>query len=243
MDTFDGFPDGDLKFTQIPDLFFSKLLPQIDDVRELKVTLHFMWVHQREKKRAISLAELRTDETLILGLAAVNDEPRSALQQGLSALQQGLDLAVKRKTLRYAQLKNDEGEHDLYFLNSTRGRQAFQEYQTGKFGVVSVTDVDVVSPHALRPNIFKLYEANISLIGPIIAERLKDAQKTYPDEWIEKAIKEAVENNARTWRYIRAILKRWESEGPNYETNQRTSKTDSSKRWFTDEEFERFFEQ
>lgn len=236
MDTFDGFPEGDLKFTQIPDLFFSKLLPQIDDVCELKVTLHFMWVHQREKKQAISLAELQADEPLILGLAAVNDEPFSALQQGLT-------LAVKRKTLLYAHLKNDEGEYDLYFLNSARGRQALQELQTGEFGVVSVTGVDVVSPHAQRPNIFELYEANISLITPIIADELKDAQMTYPAEWIEKAFKAAVENNVRKWSYIRAILERMESEGTDYEINQRTSEKASSKRWFTDEEFERFFEQ
>jgi DNA replication protein DnaD len=31
--------------------------------------------------------------------------------------------------------------------------------------------------------------------------------------WVEEAIHLAVENNARNWRYILAILERWRQEG------------------------------
>jgi hypothetical protein len=51
----------------------------------------------------------------------------------------------------------------------------------------------------------------------MIADALKDSEKDYPAHWIEAAIREAVENNKRNWRYIQRILKRWETEGKSRE--------------------------
>ena len=39
MKTFSGFPDSELKMAALPEMFFTDLLPLIDDVLELKVTL------------------------------------------------------------------------------------------------------------------------------------------------------------------------------------------------------------
>ena len=64
-----------------------------------------------------------------------------------------------------------------------------------------------------RPNIFVLYEQNIGLLSPLLADELKDAAEQYPAEWIEAAFREAVQHNKRKWSYIRAILRRWETEG------------------------------
>ena len=47
----------------------------------------------------------------------------------------------------------------------------------------------------------------------MISDILRDAEKTYPEDWIEEAMKIAVEGNKRSWRYVEAILKRWVSEG------------------------------
>src|SRR5207253_10323401 len=66
---------------------------------------------------------------------------------------------------------------------------------------------------AERPNIYALYEQNIGLLTPILAERLQDAESRYPVEWIEDAFSEAVLNNKRNWRYIERILERWAAEG------------------------------
>ncbi len=63
------------------------------------------------------------------------------------------------------------------------------------------------------PSIFSLYEKNIGLITPGIADRLKDAEKEFPLEWIQAAIEEALIANVRKWNYIDAILKRWKVEG------------------------------
>jgi DnaD/phage-associated family protein len=64
-----------------------------------------------------------------------------------------------------------------------------------------------------RPNIFQLYESNIGIITPIISEKLKNAEEDFPDDWIEKACEIAVNNNARNWSYIQAILNRWKRDG------------------------------
>ena len=64
-----------------------------------------------------------------------------------------------------------------------------------------------------RPSIFDLYEGQIGMLTPIIAERLIDAEKTYPPDWIAEAFREAAENNAHSWRYVEAILMRWQRDG------------------------------
>jgi DnaD/phage-associated family protein len=71
-----------------------------------------------------------------------------------------------------------------------------------------------------RPNIFKLYESNIGTLTPMIAEALQDAEKTYPADWIEDAIRIAVKNNKRNWHYVEAILKRWQEGGRDGKTQK-----------------------
>jgi len=62
-------------------------------------------------------------------------------------------------------------------------------------------------------SIFTLYEQNIAMITPMIAEELKEAEKVYPEQWIKQAFEEAVMLNKRSWRYISRILEHWGSEG------------------------------
>lgn len=64
-----------------------------------------------------------------------------------------------------------------------------------------------------KHNIFKLYEQNIGVINPMMADKLKEAENRYPPSWIEPAIEIAVEANARNWRYIETILQNWEVHG------------------------------
>ena len=64
-----------------------------------------------------------------------------------------------------------------------------------------------------RPNIFVLYEQNIGVLTPLIADQLRDMEKTYPPDWIDEAFEIAVSRNKRHLRYIQSVLKRWETEG------------------------------
>lgn len=58
-----------------------------------------------------------------------------------------------------------------------------------------------------QSNIFSLYEQNIGILTPIIAEKLKSAEQDYPQDWFPWAFGQAVTNNARSWAYIDACLK------------------------------------
>lgn len=70
-----------------------------------------------------------------------------------------------------------------------------------------------IQPPVPVANIFKVYESNIGMLTAIQADRLKDAENEYPNEWIVDAIKEAVIHNKRNWAYCEAILKRWKANG------------------------------
>jgi DnaD/phage-associated family protein len=79
--------------------------------------------------------------------------------------------------------------------------------------------VQARTPHGVKEttttgkNLFSVYESNIGMLTPIIADKLQDAEKTYPLDWIVESIALAVENNKRNWRYCEAILKRWMESG------------------------------
>ena len=80
--------------------------------------------------------------------------------------------------------------------------------------VTQITDNRLTDAEADgRGNLFSLYENEIGTITQMIAEELKDAEKEYPADWFSLAFMEAVTHNARNWKYVLAILKRWKIEG------------------------------
>jgi DNA replication protein len=120
--------------------------------------------------------------------------------------------AIGEETLRQA--LNSAVEHGA-LLHSTLNINGILE------DVYSLTD-DSHQPPAV--NIFALYEQNIGIITPMIAEELKEADKLYPPQWIEEAFKEAVTLNKRSWKYIARILERWASEGKDSGKHRRSIK-------------------
>ena len=198
MKIFSGFPTGKLEVTPLPNLFFSELLPAIEDVAELKVTLHVIWLMAHNKSPYVRASDLRADRTLMQSLKAKDAKPDEALERGL-------ELATERGTLLHF-----SAEDSLYFLNTDKGRRAFDKMETTQAPRGVTREPANIEE---RPNIFTLYEQNIGLLTPFIADELKEAEQLYSAEWIADAIKEAVENNKRNWRYARKILQRWKEEG------------------------------
>jgi DnaD/phage-associated family protein len=216
MEGYTGFPDGNLKVTPVPEVFFHELLPLIDDLPELKLTLHCLWLFRQAGREApyVTAQELEADELLKRSMLAAapplapgrytSDESRA-----LDTLRQALEYAVARGTL--LQLSAG-GEQTWYFMNSERGREAVARVQSGEWAPPDAEPAQQLS--ARRPNIYVLYEQNVGLIhSPLLAEELLDAEGTYPAEWIEEAFRIAVTNNVRRWAYVRAILERWGEEG------------------------------
>ncbi len=207
MKGFSGFPDGKMRFTSVPNLFFSDLMPIIDNLAEMKVTLYALWaLHQKEGPvRYLRLTDFLNDTTFVKSLAPT-------LETAVDILMDGIERAVARGTFLHVKIESADGHMDLYFLNTEKGRTAVDGITKGEWRPNPDED-QPISLLVERPNIFILYEQNIGPLTPIIADELRDAEQTYPLRWIEEAIQLAVENNARKWRYILAILERWRQEG------------------------------
>jgi len=207
MKGFPGFPDGKLRLTPVPNLFFSDLLPNIDNLPELKVTLYAFWaLTQKEGTvRYMRLADFLNDVEFMKGMGATPT-------LGAEALMEGLERAVARGTFLHVNVESADGKMDLYFLNTEKGRAAVEGITRGEWRPGAASD-EPVSLLVERPNVFVLYEQNIGPLTPLIADELRDAEQTYPLSWIEEAIQVAVENNVRKWRYVHAILERWRQEG------------------------------
>jgi len=213
---FAGFPAGKLRLTPIPAQFFSELLPEIDHLGELKVILYAIWFMDRleQEVRCITHADFAADERLLAGL-------------GPGGLADALERAVQRGTLLRVLPQGSSDSEALYFLNSARGRAAVQAIQRGEWAPAGQPHPEI-SLEMERPNIFRLYEQNIGPLTPLIAETLQDAEKTYPQAWLEEAFKIAVEKNVRKWNYIQAILKSWQEEGRD-STDRRNTPQDRRK--------------
>jgi len=214
---FIGFPDIKMKSVIIPDLFFADLLPLIDDLNELKLTLHCFWLinAQEGAVRYLRGSDLRADTHLLANMGNEND-PRVSQ----TALEDALERAVARNTLLRLEIDTgSEGEdqeaqrEDWYFMNTVKGRQTIAMIRQGQLHEIEDVIPTEARLHVDRPNIFVIYEQNIGMMTPMIAEQLRDMEKSYPPDWVQEAFEIAVSRNKRSLRYIAAILKRWETEG------------------------------
>lgn len=212
MTNFTGFTSSET-FTQVPDSFL-RLMNEIDDVAELKVTLYAIYriEHLEGNFRGLSEADFDSET---LGLTS-------------KEIKRGLEKSLKRQTL----LKSENEADVFYFLNSPRGRLSAEAFANGQ---VKATQ----SYHPNKSNVFKLYEENIGALTPLIADMLRDAEKKYPSIWFEEAFEIAVSRNVRNWKYIQAILKRWKENGKDERRDSQDSIQDAKR--YTEGEFSEFF--
>jgi DNA replication protein len=206
MKGFGGFPPKG-RLIKVPGMFFSDLLPQIDDLAEIKVTLYCFWRLQQKDGQAAYVweREIATDGIFMAGLGASDAEQASALQ---GALEQ----AVARGALLKAEVVRDRKTEAIYFINTERGRAMAQGISDGQWEPDDEPNT-MLDLRVERPTIFTLYEQNIGPMTPMISENLRDFEASYPAGWLEEAIGIAVTRNKRNLKYIEGILKRWQTEG------------------------------
>lgn len=204
---FSGFSGNQRGWVALPSEFFQELLAPISDVNELKVILYAFWFFQRRGGvvRYMRFSDFERDRTFLSGIVCEDLSPQQALSIAISQ-------AVERKVLLRGVVHENDRELELFFLNTPLGRAAVEAIQQGKWRFTSDADFPVEIGEE-GPNIYRLYEQHIAPLTPLIAETLREAEERYPAEWIAEAMKIAVERNARNWRYVEAILKRWKEEG------------------------------
>ncbi len=216
MNNFDGFPHGQFSRLPLPPGFFTALLPLIDDLNELKLTLFCLHAMGQRPNGAVPYLrhrQLMSDTSLRASLSP-------------EALDDALARCIARGTLLRVEVTLDDAPEPLYFVNTPRGRSAVQQVQRGQWRPAEEDEVEILPE---RPNVYTLYEQNIGPLTAHIANELRDAEAEFSAQWLEEAIKIAVENNKRNWRYVRAILNRWKNEGRYHETPARPNLEDGKR--------------
>jgi DNA replication protein len=167
------------------DCFFTRVMPGVQDLAELKVILYIWYLSGQKRDRpqpgisGVTYGELQAETAR---LAAGLDE---------ETLRLALDSAVEHGILLRSKSEVDGERDETYSLTAQLQRSAEQA----------------------AVNVFALYEQNIGMLTPMISQELEEAAELYPPGWIEEAFKEAVSLNKRSWRYIARILERWAREG------------------------------
>jgi DNA replication protein len=209
----------------IPLWFLEETAPTIREISELQVMLAVFRLQDGSADHSEPVAEsqLRSDRALrdALRLEGASRAPDDQITRGL-------ELAVARDSLLAFSVQEQSGSEHRWFLIATpANRLKLEHYRTGQQELPQVVDVQssITSVERARPGIFQLYEQNIGLVTPIIADRLVEALELYPQSWIEDAIEAAVSYNKRSWRYVQRILETWATEGRNNETNRRNQST------------------
>ncbi len=195
-------------FAQVPGAYVTQVIRQVGDAVELKVTLlaFHLLSKSREYPGYVTRSELLLKAASMLGA----DEEVCGV---------AVDAAVERGVFLRAQMQAEGDDATVYFANIEADLEAIEQLKTGwRSGNGGAA--------ARTPNIFELYERNIGIITPIMAEELKDAQRTYPPEWIEEAFREAVKGRKQNWKYISRILERWSVEGRGSGTHRPANLTD-----------------
>ena len=218
MKQFSGFPSK-TEYAPIPAAFFSMLLPEITDIAELKTTLHLFRLLIPMKRRPcfVSYSELTADISLLTSIRSETTPP-------IETLRRALEMAVKRGTILHLTLDREGIQENIYLLNTKQDRDIVEKIKIGELHLphLEVKSTAEISTET-HPNIFTLYEENIGVLTPMIAEDLKEAEKLYPESWIKDAFKEAVKANKRSWRFVSFLLERWTTEGKKDGTYRRDS--------------------
>jgi DNA replication protein len=195
----------------LPPELFSEVIPNITLPSELKVTLQIFYrlSRQRVAPRRVSWDDLASDKTLRRSLRSI-----SKLRPCEDLLAEGLDAAVRRRTLIHLALPADGRIGNWYLVNTAANRAWAERLSAAQAALAPSGEA------AERPSLIGLYEQNIGLVTPMLVDELREAEERYPQAWIEEAMREAVLANARSWRYVRKVLERWAANGRHDAPNQ-----------------------
>ncbi len=203
---FDGFASG-APVTPLPHALLRDLVPQMTDPAELIVMLYALEgiARQRRFPRRILAADLRESRSLLEALGSMC-APRDVGQ----AFVEGLDAALQRGALLRARSVQDGVWVEWLALNDADGRRSLESASI----TPSATQVHGREPmYSSAPEIWQ--SAFGTPMPSILTEELKAAEARYGADWLHDAFSEAAANSARSWRYVQAILQRWETEGRN----------------------------
>jgi len=215
-----------MDYSAIPNYYLNLVMPWVNDLEELKLSLHIFRLISRKKGgfQYTSRGELLADPAIIESIAKKECSAEESLDRAISmAVTRGIIIALKAE--------DGSGSQEIYVLNTPANREAVESgtirIDNKKMNYHTSTIIEQM------PDIFTCYEENIGMLTPMIADELRLAEQSYPKQWIIQAIGEAALNNKRNWRYISRILERWLTEGKANGTYQQNNPEDDPSKYTT----------
>ena len=207
--SFNGFPSG-APVTPLPQALLRDLTPMMSDPAELLVTLYAIEALSRIRRfpRRLALSDLAMSRPLIESLVAMCPALESA-----EALSRGLDAATERGTLLHRRSVQDQRWTDWIALNDADGRRAMA------MALPAPDPAPGPAPRLALGGSAPLIWADAfgTPMPPILADEVIAAESRHGADTLHAAFAEAAANGVRHWRYVAAILERWEADGQSRE--------------------------
>ena len=209
------------KMIPFPVQLFTEILPRLHNESQLRATL-YTWYAIMSKgsgQRYFYLSQLLTDPVLLSWFTHLG---------GKNGIQRGLDQSCREGIFLQLQIGEDDkilapnDESGARLITDMKSESVAHHNQSRDSSPETNYERTVVS------NVVEKYENEIGMLTPVIADMIAIAEQMYPTTWILEALDIAAQSNARSWKYVAAILARWKNEGKNND-NEKTSRFSSRK--------------
>ena len=209
------------KMIPFPVQLFTEILPRLHNESQLRATL-YTWYAIASKgsgQRYVYLSQLLTDPVLLSWFTHLG---------GKNGIQRGLDQSCREGIFLQLQIGEDDkilapnDESGARLITDMKSESVAHHNQSRDSSPETNYETTVVS------NVVEKYENEIGMLTPVIADMIAIAEQMYPTTWILAALDIAAQSNARSWKYVTAILARWKNEGKNND-NEKTSRFSSRK--------------
>jgi len=189
----------------VPWALFAEILPGIEDLAEYKVVLKVVQIGTERGQVMVSMNDL-LDPVVCRSLVPLTTpgsrEPR---------VRRAVEHAIANGSLLRL---SPAGQDTMLLLGTGANRNLVQRLVAGDSGAREALNLhDEQDISVYRGNVYALYEQHIGPLTPLIAEHVRDIERTYPRLWIEQAMATAVQQNRRSWRYVESVLTQWEETG------------------------------
>ncbi len=228
-----GFPlPDDYATTRIPNAVIGRALAEIENPTTIKVVLRAIWMLERERghPKYISVEALALDR--VVAKVVANTEELSQIIDVVA----GVGIFVKLTAQQRPSL----------MLNTESAQRL-----VSAGGDIPSVDSDhaeaddgwgISASNRLPPDAFRAYEENIGYLSPMIRESILNALEDFNDSQITDAIKIAVENEARSWSFVKAVLRGWAREGFPNERGTSESRDRAEHRRISEVELRKYLE-
>src|SRR5437588_7267128 len=175
---------------------FLDLLPRIGDLAQSKAVMMVAYFSADSDAPGVDQEVLLRPGVVQTVVGGASPEPGEARMKAV------LDRAVANGTL--LRIAVGERARRVQFLLASPGNRALVRAlgagDTRAATMLRVEDDESIAVY--RPNVYAVYEQHIGPLTPLVAESLRSAERSYPRDWLEEAIREASRLNHRSWRYV-----------------------------------------